>query len=35
MMEIGERYRNEQPESLARAKELMRINAQPKAVAAE
>ncbi len=35
MMEIGSRYRSEQPASLARARELMRLNAQrrPKAQA--
>ena len=34
MMEIGARYRNEQPESLARARHLMSLNTRA-AIAAE
>ncbi|KQV70135.1 TIM barrel protein [Rhizobium sp. Root1220] len=35
MMEIGHRYRNEQPDSLARAKSLMALNGQRQSIAAE
>jgi sugar phosphate isomerase/epimerase len=35
MMEIGHRYRNEQPDSLSRAKRLMVVNSQRPSIAAE
>ncbi|TIU10960.1 MAG: sugar phosphate isomerase/epimerase, partial [Mesorhizobium sp.] len=35
MMEIGERYRNEQPASLERAKRLMALNGTRSSMAAE